>query len=177
MNIQQAFKMAFRSILGNKGRSVLTMLGIIIGIASVMTIVSTINGMNQQSLKQFEAMGTNKITVSAQRYDGQDVFQDLYDYCLHIEGDDLGLNGGLSLTLEKSDVYERTGHPCRLDFERFGKHIGLKKKRIEMILDSFSLLPDEVELLVNNSFLTEKMKRTYLRIVKERIQRFNRKSE
>ena len=46
MNIQQAFKMAFRSILGNKGRSVLTMLGIIIGIASVMTIVSTINGMN-----------------------------------------------------------------------------------------------------------------------------------
>ena len=76
--------MAFRSILGNKGRSVLTMLGIIIGIASVMTIVSTINGMNQQSLKQFEAMGTNKITVSAQRYDGQDVFQDLYDYCLQL---------------------------------------------------------------------------------------------
>ena len=48
---------------------------------------------------------------------------------------------------------------------------------IEMILDSFSLLPDEVEHLVNNSFLTDKMKRTYLRIVKERIQRFNRKSE
>ena len=39
--------MALRSILGNKGRSVLTMLGIIIGIASVMMIVSTINGMNQ----------------------------------------------------------------------------------------------------------------------------------
>ena len=84
MNIQQAIKMALKSILGNKGRSILTMLGIIIGIASVMTIVSTINGMNQQSLKQFEAMGTNKISVSAQRYDGQDVFQDLYDYCLQL---------------------------------------------------------------------------------------------
>lgn len=46
-----------------------------------------------------------------------------------------------------------------------------------MILDSFSVLPDEVEHLVNNSFLTDKMKRTYLRIVKERIQRFDRKSE
>ena len=102
---------------------------------------------------------------------------DLMNACLHIEGDDLGLNGGLSLTLEKSDVYERTGHPCRLDFERFGEHIGLKKKRIEMILASFSLLPDEVEHLTNNSFLNDKMKRTYLRIVKERIQRFNRKSE
>ena len=43
--------------------------------------------------------------------------------CLHIEGDDLGLNGGLSLTLEKSEMYERTGHPCRLDFERFGELI------------------------------------------------------
>ena len=63
------------------------------------------------------------------------------------------MNGGLSLTLEKSDVYERTGHPCRLDFERFGELIGLKKKRIEMILDSFSLLPDEVDYLVNNRLL------------------------
>lgn len=43
--------MALRSILGNKGRSVLTMLGIIIGIASVMTIVSVVNGQNQQSLQ------------------------------------------------------------------------------------------------------------------------------
>ena len=71
--------MAFKSILGNKGRSFLTMLGIIIGIASVMTIVSTVNGMNQESMKQFEAMGTNKINVSAMRYNGQDVFDDLYD--------------------------------------------------------------------------------------------------
>ncbi len=81
MNIRQAVKMAFKSILGNKGRSFLTMLGIIIGIASVMTIVSTVNGMNQESMKQFEAMGTNKINVSARRYNGQDVFDDLYDYC------------------------------------------------------------------------------------------------
>lgn len=29
---------------------------------------------------------------------------------LHIEGDDLGLNGGLSEYTEKSDIYERTGH-------------------------------------------------------------------
>ena len=62
--------MAFKSILGNKGRSFLTMLGIIIGIASVMTIVSTVNGMNQESMKQFEAMGTNNINVSAMRYNG-----------------------------------------------------------------------------------------------------------
>ena len=50
MKIGQALKMALRSIWGNKARSVLTMLGIIIGIASVMMIVSTINGMNRKSL-------------------------------------------------------------------------------------------------------------------------------
>ena len=87
MNFRQAVKMAFRSILGNKGRSFLTMLGIIIGIASVMTIVSTVNGMNQESMKQFEAMGTNKINVSAMRYNGQDVFDDLYDYCNSLGSD------------------------------------------------------------------------------------------
>ena len=81
MNIRQAMKMAFKSILGNKGRSFLTMLGIIIGIASVMTIVSTINGMKKRSLEQMEAMGTNRITVSAYLYNGQNAFEALYDYC------------------------------------------------------------------------------------------------
>ncbi len=81
MKIRQALKMALRSILGNKGRSVLTMLGIIIGIASVMTIVSVVNGQNQQSLKQFEAMGVNRISVSLSMYDGRDTFQELYNYC------------------------------------------------------------------------------------------------
>lgn len=79
--------MAFKSILGNKGRSALTMLGIIIGIASVMTIVSTINGYNEESLKQFEAMGTNKVNVSASRFDGRSVFDDLYNYCNSLGSD------------------------------------------------------------------------------------------
>jgi len=81
LKIGQALKMALRSILGNKGRSILTMLGIIIGIASVMMIVSTINGMNQRSLQQFEAMGTNRVEVSCYLYNGQDAFDSLYTYC------------------------------------------------------------------------------------------------
>ena len=40
MNILQAFKMAWKSIAGKKGRSALTILSIFIGIAAVMTIVS-----------------------------------------------------------------------------------------------------------------------------------------
>ena len=135
-----------------------------------LVVFNYIYGNGDDHLKNFSIMRIGEHYQLAPAYD-------LMNTCLHIEGDDLGLNGGLSLTLEKSDVYERTGHPCRLDFERFGELIGLKKKRIEMILDSFSVLPDEVERLTNNSFLNDKLKRTYLRIVKERIQRFNRKSE
>ncbi|WP_312940104.1 ABC transporter permease [Oscillibacter sp.] len=84
MKIGQALKMALKSILGNKGRSALTMLGIIIGIASVMTIVSVINGANKKSMDMMAAMGTNKITVYANYNNGQDVFQDLYDFCLKL---------------------------------------------------------------------------------------------
>ena len=102
---------------------------------------------------------------------------DLMNTSLHIEGDDLGLKGGLSEHIEKSDVYERTGHPCRLDFERFGRLIGLRDKRISAILDAYKELPEEAELLIGHSFLNDKMKRTYKRIVKERIARFNRLSE
>ncbi|MEG1657961.1 MAG: ABC transporter permease [Oscillibacter sp.] len=89
MNIRQAIKMAWKSIWGKKGRSVLTMLGIIIGIASVMTIVSVMNGMNEITMKQFEAMGRNRITVSVYSniYDEKGnpkatpIFDDLYAYC------------------------------------------------------------------------------------------------
>lgn len=52
-----------------------------------MTIVSTVNGMNQQSLKQFEAMGTNRIDVQASLYNGQNAFEPLYDYCNSLGSD------------------------------------------------------------------------------------------
>lgn len=102
---------------------------------------------------------------------------DLINTSLHVNGDDFGLDGGLSPNIEKSEVYYRTLHPCRLDFERFGERIGLTKPRINKILNKYIELPDTVKSLVERSFLNDKMKRTYLRIVNERISRFIRESE
>lgn len=102
---------------------------------------------------------------------------DLLNTSLHVDGDDLGLDGGLSPDIEKSDVYERTGHPCRLDFERFAAKIGLVSKRAKKILDNFMNMPADARQLIDHGFLTEKMKRNYLRIVNERISRFSRYSE
>lgn len=101
---------------------------------------------------------------------------DLINTCLHVNGDDFGLDGGLSYDIEKSDIYDRTGHPCRLDFERFGDKIGLVRKRIDLILNKYIALPDEAKRLVDHSFLSDKLKRSYIRIVNERISRFNRES-
>ena len=89
MNILQAFKMAWRSIIGKKGRSALTILSIFIGIAAVMTIVSVMEGMKEEMMKQLNAMGSNRLTVYMYSWmydaDGNDIspdyFPDLYDYC------------------------------------------------------------------------------------------------
>lgn len=75
MNLAQAFKMAVKSIWSKKMRSLLTMLGIIIGIAAVMIIVSVITGANKKSMEYYESMGTNKISVSAQLYSGGDALR------------------------------------------------------------------------------------------------------
>ncbi len=71
---------------------------------------------------------------------------------IHIEGNDLALKGDLSPAIEKSDVFERTGHPCRLDFKRFGIHISISEKRVTKILDQFMEFPPEVYTLIANSF-------------------------
>lgn len=59
-----------RSIWSHKLRSLLTMLGIIIGIAAIITIVSTIKGTNDQIKANLIGAGTNVVTVSVQRADG-----------------------------------------------------------------------------------------------------------
>ena len=103
---------------------------------------------------------------------------DLINTCVHIQSNsDLGLLDGLSPDIEKSEVYEKTGHPCRLDFERFAEKIGMPKKRTDMVLDMFMEIPQETLALINRSFLNDKMKRSYKRVIEERRVRFIRKSE
>ena len=64
MNFFESFKMALSNIRASKMRSFLTMLGIIIGVASVIVIVGLGNGMQLYMTAQFESMGTNTLSVS-----------------------------------------------------------------------------------------------------------------
>ncbi|MBP1736560.1 MAG: transporter, permease protein [Oscillospiraceae bacterium] len=86
MNLRQTLKIAFKSIGARKGRSFLTMLGIIIGLASVITLVSYAKGETQQMMDYLESMGTNKISVDAYSYqENINLFDDLYQYCLQMD--------------------------------------------------------------------------------------------
>jgi putative ABC transport system permease protein len=64
MNILENFKMALDSILSNKMRSFLTMLGIIIGISSVIAIVSLGQGGQKSITSEFEKIGSSSVTIS-----------------------------------------------------------------------------------------------------------------
>ena len=99
---------------------------------------------------------------------------DLLNTSLHVHGDDFGLDGGLSLNMFRSDEYNRTGHPCRADFDQFASLIGIVPVRSAKILDRYMTVPEETLSLLHESFLPEKMQRSYLRIVKERVARFCR---
>ena len=65
-------RLAFQGIWGHKLRSMLTMLGIIIGIAAIITIVSTIKGTNEQIKENLIGAGNNVVTVQ--------LYQDGYAY-------------------------------------------------------------------------------------------------
>lgn len=65
--MRENIRLAFQGIWGHKMRSVLTMLGIIIGIAAIITIVSTIKGTNEQIKENLIGAGNNVVTVQLNR--------------------------------------------------------------------------------------------------------------
>ena len=62
--LSETFRQALKNIASNKFRTLLTMLGIIIGIMAVIVIVGLGNGMTQSMRDSFSSMGTNTLTVS-----------------------------------------------------------------------------------------------------------------
>jgi macrolide transport system ATP-binding/permease protein len=59
----ESLMMAFRSLVHNRLRTALTMLGIIIGVASVVALMAIGNGAKQEVLERIQAMGTDLLTI------------------------------------------------------------------------------------------------------------------
>src|SRR5205809_6361768 len=65
MNLTMISRVAFRALVRNKMRAILTMLGIIIGVAAVIAMVSIGQGAQASVQAQIESIGTNLLFVSA----------------------------------------------------------------------------------------------------------------
>jgi putative ABC transport system permease protein len=72
MNIVESFFTAWDSLMANKLRSLLTMLGVIIGVAAVIGLLSIGNGVNESITGEIQSIGTNliSITTDADNSDG-----------------------------------------------------------------------------------------------------------
>lgn len=77
----QSFKLALKSIRSNKMRSFLTMLGIIIGVASVIILVSLVNAYMSYMTESFASLGTNQINVNVVNLSSRSVSVDeMYEF-------------------------------------------------------------------------------------------------
>ena len=98
-----ALRMALDSIREKKGRSFLTMLGIIIGVTAVLVLVALVSGYNADITAYYEKLGVNKVNVTVNWYDTSrsvDVIDALYDYGNGELGDMvLGVSPDLSTSL------------------------------------------------------------------------------
>ncbi len=64
MELKEAFKLALQSLWSNKLRSVLTLLGVVIGVASVIAVVTLVNGASTYIATKFSSYGSDVFTVS-----------------------------------------------------------------------------------------------------------------
>ena len=65
MQLWESVLIALRALTVNKLRTVLTMLGIIIGVAAVIALISIGNGVSQSMTERLSSMGTNLLTISS----------------------------------------------------------------------------------------------------------------
>ena len=65
--VYQSVLLALSQIWSNKARSVLTTLGIVIGVASVTVVIASLTGLKANVLGQFESFGTNKVYIFPDR--------------------------------------------------------------------------------------------------------------
>ena len=62
--IGECFRMSLSNILGNRARSFLTVLGILIGVAAVIALITTVNGFSGSLSSSFSSMGAGTLTVT-----------------------------------------------------------------------------------------------------------------
>ena len=92
---------------------------------------------------------------------------------LHTNDSDFALNKGLFADDYTSDAFKKQGHASHLDFTEFGKRIGVKEKRIKILLDPFREQNSSVDDMTKRSFLSDKSKEIYIKLYLEKLNYLN----
>lgn len=98
MKLRQTLKVVWNNIATNRMRSFLTMLGMIIGVASVIMLVSIMQGFSNQMLETYSSMGINNISVTLKGRNGNLMFteDDMYQYAKKHSDNLLGVSPNVS---------------------------------------------------------------------------------
>jgi len=64
MKLIEAFKLAFQSLWGNKLRSILTLIGVVMGVASVIMVITLVNGANRYVSTKLSGYGADVFTIT-----------------------------------------------------------------------------------------------------------------
>ena len=64
MPLREAFKLALQSLWGNKMRTILTLIGVVMGVASVIMVITMVNGANRYVATKLSGYGADVFQVS-----------------------------------------------------------------------------------------------------------------
>ncbi|MBQ3124502.1 MAG: ABC transporter permease [Clostridia bacterium] len=157
MGLGKSFTMAISSIVNNKVRSLLTMLGIIIGIAAVIILVSVMNGLTAEVEKVFSEFGTTSLTTTIQHRPNIEVTpEELYEFTdknpglfngvspnITVSGDfKTPASGDDTVTVRANGVSEDYYNiqKLQLSFGRFISYMDCENKSNVAVIGSFQAL-------------------------------------
>lgn len=139
MSALQSMKMAFKQLRSSKLRSFLTMLGIIIGVASVILLVSLGNGVTQKVNEQMGSLGSNLVTVMNNSTNPNDKFS--YDEAMKYQS----IDGVKSVSPELSGQATATNDYQSKNLKVIGTNDQYKGARSLELENGRFLLPIDIE--------------------------------
>ena len=106
MNLREAIRLAFTSLRANKMRSALTLLGVVIGIASVVAIMTLGHSLTAQSQQTFSSIGSTDINVMLQQKNPEESEDE--DNPDAEDNDDMSMYGPADPSTESERISEDT---------------------------------------------------------------------
>lgn len=104
LSLKKSFELALANILYDKKRSILTMLGIIVGVAAVIILISLMNGMTTMISDKFNEIGTTTLTVTVQDRGGSRTVKEEDMYSLRDENPDLLTGVSPSVIISRATI-------------------------------------------------------------------------